>query len=42
MAAAFNGLYVIDKTPRDTNPEAEDAEMRAKLWEVSAKMCGLA
>lgn len=41
-AAALNGQYVIDGTPRTPNPEAQDAELRAKLWEVSEKMCGLA
>ena len=41
-AASLNGQYVIDETPRDPNPEAQDAAMRAQLWEVSATMCGLA
>lgn len=41
-AASLNGQYVIDETPRNPNPEARDAAMRARLWEVRAKMCGLA
>ena len=41
-AASLNGQYVIDESPRDPNPEAQDAALRAKLWEVSASMCGLA
>ncbi|MDJ0824672.1 MAG: SDR family NAD(P)-dependent oxidoreductase [Rhodobacter sp.] len=41
-AASLNGQYVIDETPRDPNPEAQDAAMRAQLWKVSAAMCGLA
>lgn len=41
-ATSLNGQYVTDETPRDPNPEAQDTAMRARLWEVSATMCGLA
>lgn len=36
------GKYFADSKIAPHNPQADDAALRAKLWQVSAEMCGLA
>lgn len=41
-AAEVTGKYFYKRKPRSINPLAEDAALNAKLWDVSAKLTGLA
>jgi NAD(P)-dependent dehydrogenase (short-subunit alcohol dehydrogenase family) len=40
-AARMNGEYVVKRQPREPNPLARDAAVRARLWDMSAEMVGL-